>query len=173
MFVISAAQDRPLWDRIQRDITNHDRLRDRSEALRQAIKRKVDEQLEKASASGKRFFVSGVGEDMNSITRAANVLGGKGMVLLDLPNQRPAETLRFYPEDLHRGQREDFDAPALLAVSELWKLLSDNIHETAGSIRVFIHPDIDILRSSRTDSTARPLLDSQTLEECLRTVFPE
>jgi len=173
VFVISAAQDRSLWDRIQRDITDHDRLRDRSEALRQAIKRRVDKQLEEASAGGKRFFISGVGEDINSITRASNVLGGKGMVLLDLPTRRQAETLRFYPEDLHRGQREEFDAPALLAVSELWKLLSDNLHETAGSIRVFVHPDIDVLRSSRTDPTARPLLDSQALEEDLRTVFPE
>lgn len=173
VFVISAAQDKPLWDRIQRDITNHDQLRDRSEALRQTIKRRVDEQLEVASASGKRFFISGIGEDMNSITRAANVLGGKGMVLLDLPARRAAETLRFYPEDLHRGMRDDFDAPALLAVSELWKLLSDNLHESAGSIRVFVHPDIDVLRSSRTDSIARPLLDSQTLEEDLRRVFPQ
>jgi len=173
VFVISAAQDRSLWDRIQRDITSHDRLRNRSEALRQAIKRRVDKQLEEASAGGKRFFVSGVGEDMDRITRAANVLGGNGMVLLDLPTRRPAETLRFYPEDLHRGQREEFDAPALLAVSEPWKLLSDNLHETAGSIRLFVHPDIDVLRSSRTDSTARPLLDSQALEEDLRTVFPE
>ena len=172
VFVISAVQDRPFWNRIQRDITNHDQLRDRSEALRQAIKRRVDKQLEEASAGGKRFFISGVGEDMNRITRAARVLGGKGKVLLDLPSQRPPETLRFYPEDLHRGQREEFNAPALLVVSELWKLLSDNLHETAGSIRVFIHPDIDVLRSSRTESSAPPILDSQALEDDLRSIFP-
>lgn len=173
VFVISATQDPPLWDRIQRDITSHDRLRDRSEAVRQAIKRRVDEQLEGALATGKQFFVSGVGEDMNSITRAAKVLGGKGMVLLDVPSRRAAETLRFYPEDLHRGQREDFDAPALLAVSELWKLLSDNLHESAGSIRLLVHPNIDVLRISRLESAGKPLMDSQALEEDLRKVFPE
>jgi hypothetical protein len=30
------------------------------------------------------------------------------------------EILGFYPEDLHRGQREEFEALALLGVSEVW-----------------------------------------------------
>ncbi|HUP24845.1 MAG TPA: protein kinase [Thermoanaerobaculia bacterium] len=173
VFVVSAAQDRSLWDRIQREVTDQNELRRRSERLREAFKSRIERALE-ASGSGEdgRFFATGVGELTDRVRAGARVLGLQGTVLLDLPMQRESKTLRFYPEDLHRGQREDFEAPSLLAVSEIWKLLSTNLHETAGNIRVFVHPDIDVLRGARRSIPgARPLLNSETIEEELNKLF--
>lgn len=171
IFVISAVQDDELWEKIQGDVTNYNVLRGRSEALRKALKRRVDQALDQDSGRSKHFFVTGVGELTDRVLAGARVLELEGTVLLDLPRRRKSKTLHFYPEDLHRGQREEFEAPALLAVSEVWKLVSENLHETAGNIRVFVHPDIDILRSARTGPDAQPLLNSQAIEEELGTIF--
>ena len=148
-------------------------FREKSEELRKEIKKRIDHALAEAKRNKHSVVITGTGDSRDKIGNAVNVLGGVGMVLIDLPIRKKAEHLHYYPEDFHRGQREDFDSPALLDVSQLWKLLSANLHEAAGSIRVFVHPDIDVLRSARTGSPARPLLDSETITDCLRVVFKE
>lgn len=171
VFVVSKAQNSALWRSIQDDITNQEILRERSEELRGALKTRVDQAIEDANKGGRHFQVTGIGQDDGLVTRAAKVLGGKGTVLIDVARKRSAETLRFYPEALHRGQREEFEARPLLAVSDVWKVVAERLHETAGSIRVFVHPDIDVLRSARTETGAPPLLGPDSIEEVLNTMF--
>lgn len=170
VFVISFVQDPSLWEAIQKNVINYNQLRERSEELRKAMKFRVDKLLEKSNKDSKHFYVSGVGEDTSSVNAAAQILGMEGTVLIDMPYTRGKEMLHFFPEDLHRGHKEEFQTPSLLVVSELWKLVSDKLHEIAGNIRVFVHPDIDVLRSAKSDTFER-LLDSQAIEEELRNIF--
>jgi hypothetical protein len=171
IFVISFSQDASLWTKIQNDVSNHERLREKSEELRRALKSRVDAGLEAASEAGVHFVITGVGEDDDSVTRAADALKLPGTVLMDVPKARGREVLRFYPEDLHRGQRDEFEDLPLLNVSEGWKQFSEKLHEAAGSIRVFVHPEIDVLRSARPGLAGTPLLSSSALEEELRSLF--
>jgi serine/threonine protein kinase len=170
-FIISS--DQALWTRILDDVSNHERLKERSEELRKRLKAKIDQSIQKAQAKGTLFHLTGIGEHDDEVKSAARVLGGAGTVLLDLPRKRGTETLRFYPEVLHRGQREEFMGRPLLAVSPVWSVVAERLHETAGSIRVFVHPDIDILRIARESREADgpTLLGTEVIQEVLNTIF--
>ena len=171
IFVVSASLEPSLWTAIHDGVGDHERLRERSKELRKALKKKADDAVRAAAGSGQHFQITGIGEDDDSVARAADALGLEGSVLIDVARRRDQEVLRFYPEDLFRGQREEFEDQPVTAVSELWKLLSERLHETAGSIRVFAHPDIDVLRTARLGPEGKPILGSETLQEELRTVF--
>lgn len=168
VLVASAGKEKELWERIQADVTNHERLRERSEALRKALKTKVDEVIKKAEEQKQPFLITGLGEIQDGIATAAAVLGLPGTVLIDVPKGRSGEVLRYYAEEQHRGQREEFGESPSLASSELWNLLSARLHESAGNIRVFVHPDVDILRKARVGSSRLSLFP---IAEELRTMF--
>jgi HD superfamily phosphohydrolase len=170
VFVISAVQDQVLWEQIQKKITNYNQVKERSEELRKALKSRIDKYLEDSSDKSRHFFVTGMGDETNSVVNAARILGKEGTVLIDIPMPRGKEILNFFPEDLHRGHKEEFESPSILAVSELWKLVSDKLHEMAGNIRIFVHPQIDVLRSAKTE-TGNRLLDSQIIEEEINNIF--
>lgn len=171
VFVISAAQDKSLWDKLQKDIKDYEQLRTRSEQLRKSLKSKVDAIIKKQKEKGPmHFYVTGLGEETDNVEAAAKILGKEGTVLIDIPKTRGKEELLFYPEELHRGQKEEFEAPSLLSVSELWDLVSRRLHETAGNIRIFVHPDIAILKSAKI-RTGKRILDAQTIEEEINNVF--
>lgn len=170
IFVISAIQSRPLWEKIQSELRNYDDFKRYSEELRKSIKIRVDEIIKNSSDESKSFFITGVGETIEPVQQAARILGGEGTVLIDAPKPRGKENLLFFPEDLHRGQREEFQAPSLLAVSESWQLFSNKLHETAGNIRIFVHPDVAILKSTKTKNGNR-ILDSSVIEEEIKTIF--
>jgi HD superfamily phosphohydrolase len=169
IFVVAASRDATLWARIQDDISGHERLRERSEDLRKALKRRLDAML--IRPRGAPFVVTGVGEADDAVARAADVLGLEGSLLLDVPKRRGQDILRFYPEDLYRGQRDEFEDQPVTVVSELWKVLAERLHETAGSFRVFVHPDIDVLRTARGASSSTPLLGPTVLEDEVKSLF--
>lgn len=171
IFVVAPARDASLCSKIQDDIGSHERLRERSEELRKALKRRADRAVDAAHGSDLKFLVTGIGEDNDGVARAVDILGLPGSVLLDVPKRRSQDVLRFYPEELYRGQREEFEDQPVTVVSELWKLLAERLHETAGSLRVFVHPDIDILRTAKPGVDGKPVLGSAVLEEEIRTLF--
>jgi len=170
VLVISSYQEPDLWKQIQDDLKSYSRIRERSEELRKALKTRIDEMLKKDSEYTKRFYVTGLGDDTDHVLAASKILGMEGTVLIDMPNPRGKENLYFFSEDVHRGQREEFQADSLLSVSELWKLLSDNLHETAGNIRIFIHPETYVLSSAKTKENNR-LMDSKIIQEELKKIF--
>jgi hypothetical protein len=115
--------------------------------------------------------ITGLDDDEDAFTSAANALELEGAVLLDVPKRRGTETLHFYRETLHRDQREEFIEFPSLSVSEVWKLLYERLHETAGNIRVFLHPDIDVLRRARDATTGERVMPAWMIEEELRGLF--
>ena len=171
VYVVSFMQDEHMWSRVLNETTRYGKLCEKSEELRRNLKARIDDLLKESRRKSQKYFVTGIGENQGAIENAARVLGMEGSVLIDLPAKRKGETLLFYPEDLHRGQREEFESPALLVVSELWKLVSEKLHETAGNIRVFVHPEIDVLRSAKTDINAVPILNTQLIDEEMRKCF--
>ena len=56
-------------------------------------------------------------------------------------------------------------------MSEIWKLVSANLHEAAGNIRIFVHPEVDILTRARLHHRDAPILDSKIIEQELMKVF--
>ena len=170
IFVISALQSRSLWDKIQNGFKEYADVTRFSEMLRKSLKSRVDELISQSTIDAQIFYVTGVGEDSNNVISASRVLGKKGAILIDSPKCRGTENLLFFPEDMHRSQKEEFEAPSLLVVSELWNLVSNKLHETAGNIRIFVHPDIAILKSAKTKDGKR-ILDSQIIEEELSKIF--
>lgn len=170
VFVISCVQEPSLWKLIQKKVSTYDKLMERSERLRKGLKTKVDTILQRQDNSTKRFYVSGIGDDTSSVLAASQILGLEGTVLIDMPFPRNPESLNFSPEELHRGQKEEFQSPSFLIVSELWKIFSENLHELAGNIRIFVHPKIDVLRNAKIDNSHR-ILDSTLIIEELKEVF--
>lgn len=49
--------------------------------------------------------------------------------------------------------------------------MSEELHKSAGSIRVFVHPQIDVLRSAKSDPNSKAILDTQTIDEEMRKCF--
>jgi HD superfamily phosphohydrolase len=170
VFVISAGQEPGLWKQIQKKVTTYDKLMERSEKLRKALHLKVDALLKKSDGSVKKFYVSGLGDDTTNVLAAVKILGLEGTVLIDMPFPRNTEALYFSPEDLHRSQKEDFQSPSFLVVSELWRMFSEDLHELAGNIRIFVHPKIDVLRNAKTKDNEH-ILDSTIIAEELKNIF--
>jgi len=170
IFVVSAIQSPILWEKIQNSFKEYSDVKKYSEMLRKALKLRVDELINRSSEDSQHFYVTGVGENTDNVISASRILGKKGAVLIDTPKNRGNENLLFFPEDMHRSQKEEFEAPSLLVVSELWNLVSNKLHETAGSIRIFVHPDIAVLKSAKTKEGKR-ILDSQIIEEEISKVF--
>jgi hypothetical protein len=171
VFVLSASQDLALWKEIEEKSASHERLHWYSEKLRDRLLERLDGTLAKAMAGEDHYHVTGVGDPIGDISAAAAALKLPGSVLLDVPKPRRSEVLRYYPEELHRGQREEFEGLPFLSVSELWNLLSDNLHQTASNIRVFVDPKIDILRRARSVGSDDPILPKALLDEELRNLF--
>lgn len=170
IFVISALQSKTLWEKIQRELKEYQNVKKYCKNLREAIKNRIDEIINQSTADTQQYYVTGVGDDTDNVVSAAKVLGKDGSVLIDIPKFRGKEELHFFPEDMHRSQKEEFESPSILGVSELWQLVSDRLHETAGNIRIFVHPDIAILKSAKTKDGKR-ILDSTIIEEEIKKVF--
>ncbi len=170
VLVVSASQNAQLWSTVERNTASHEKLHDLSEDLRDALAEKLRDSLQQAIDGKVRYHVTGLGDPTDSLTAAAAALKLDGTVLIDVPERRGGEVLRFYPEELHRRQREDFEESTSLGISEVWKL-SQKLHENAGNIRVFVHPHIDVLRRARRDRQGEPLLPAATIEAEMRKIF--
>ena len=170
IFVISALQSKTLWEKIQRELKEYQNVKRYCENLRVLLKQRVDELINQSADDSQHYYVTGVGDDTNNVIAAANILGKEGTVLIDIPRYRNKEELHFFPEDMHRSQKEEFESPSILGVSELWQLVSDRLHETAGNIRIYVHPDIAVLKSAKTKDGKR-ILDSSIIEEEVKRVF--
>lgn len=160
-----------MWEKIHKDIKDYNQLRRRSEELRKSLKLRVDNYINKQSKDETTlYYITGVGEVTSDVVSAARVLGKEGTVLIDIPKSRGKEELLFFPEESHRGQKEEFEAPSLLMVSELWQIVSGRLHETAGNIRIFVHPSIAVLKSAKS-KTGERIFDSHVVEEEVKNVF--
>ena len=170
VFVISSLQSKELWGKMQGELKEYQNVKKYSELLRIALKTRIDNMIYNSDGKPQNFYVTGVGEDTDNVIAASKVLGKEGSVLIDIPKSRGKEELHFFPEDMHRSQKEEFESPSILGVSELWQLVSDRLHETAGNIRIFVHPDIALLKSAKSKEDKR-ILDSMLIEEEIKKCF--
>lgn len=158
--VISNRHNVGLWTKLQkvaqRDIPTRLSFARQFQSM---LRKKAEDSVRAAREEGRSLATTGVTSDM--VDEALRSLAQEATVLVDIPVSRDdfAEDLRYFSEVQHRHQLGDFVEPAKLDDSAVWHLLAAQLHSLAGKVRIFIHPDAELLQKT--------VLRQNAIEKCL------
>jgi len=144
-----------------------------SRNLQRRLSKLADAALDDAKVRDARLYVTG--HDPSVIDEAAETLRLNGAVLVDIPLARDdeGEALRYYPEAVHRHQRDEFKEFPKLADSKLWELVGEQMHSLAGRVRVFCDPAVVVLSRTRVEGKDEPILGQSNVESELHAAVSE
>ena len=115
-----------------------------TQSIEVRLREAVDESADESSAISR--FTLDTGQRV-----AMRVTAKRPVILIDVPGARPGAALPLYyvVEAQRRALRKDERAVGDVHASEVWQHFGNQLHERAGKVRVFCHPDVaDILEAT-------------------------
>jgi HD superfamily phosphohydrolase len=147
--VVSYSKNPKLWDGLQKASTNGRWLRKLCADLATALAEVATASLGPTATEEIRSNLSGTTFDAAITAIAALKIDGN--LLIDIPRYRAGEkqTLKYFPEELHRSHKSTFAELPSLEDSEVWSLLGVGLHQSAGKVRVLVDKSVDPLANLR------------------------
>ena len=126
------------------------------QARRQATQ-SVEEQLAKVVSedAGESSEISQYTLDTAQQVRL-RIAANRPVILIDVPGARPGAALPLYyvVEAQRRALRKDGRTVGDVHSSEVWQHFGSELHERAGKVRIFCHPDVADILEATVDRTA-------------------
>jgi HD superfamily phosphohydrolase len=162
--VISETKNPLLWKRLQKVGTDGAALIGIADALQARLLKIARDEVARIRTGTVKVHLTGM--EPSELDEAIEALALDGAVLIDVPMPKDAENdvLHYYPEEMHRHQRDEFAQFPTLEDSKVWRLLAEDLHMLAGKVRIFVHPAIIPLARASIEGKAEPILGQSAVE---------
>jgi HD superfamily phosphohydrolase len=162
--VISETKNPLLWKRLQKVGSDGESIRGLSDKLQTRLLAVARKEMSRIQSGEVKVHLTGM--EPSELDSALEALALDGAVLIDIPMPRDSENdvLHYYPEEMHRHQREEFAHFPTLEDSKVWRLLAEDLHMLAGKIRIFVHPAIMPLAHASVEGKEESILGQSTVE---------
>jgi HD superfamily phosphohydrolase len=162
--VISETKNPPLWKLLQQVGSDGEALINLSNNLQARLLKIARDEVARIHSGTVKVHLTGLRP--SELDEALEALTLDGALLIDVPMPRDSENdvLHYYPEEMHRHQRDEFAQFPTLEDSKVWRLLAEDLHLLAGKVRIFVHPTIIPLARASVEGKSESILGQSVVE---------